>query len=202
MERDLIQDYLEDLLCLNRQQTPTTIQETKPEYVRDDTGNVDKQIPQTQNEETNSTDDEWCKTQGIEEIPWQQGNAKQVPLPLEVPETYKEAARRLGLFKPTAVNMAKPKESHKKGINTPINGTSKVLATTEHRSRPLSGLEYLEDLEDEDPTAEPEGMIVENHDITLGQEAQRMPETVQTTQEGAKHDHPSCMKHDLSDPHA
>ena len=83
-------------------------------------------------EEVISTNDKLCKAQGIEEIPWQQSNAKQVPLPLEVPETYKRTARRLGLFKPTTSKVAEPEEQHKKGIKAPINGTSNALIQPEN----------------------------------------------------------------------
>jgi len=199
LEQDLIQDYLEDLLCLtNRQQLSKTTQEIKPEHAQDNTGNTDKQIPQTQIEESNSKHDQSCEAQGIKEIPWQQSKAKQFPLPLEVPETYKEAARMLGLFKPTVLSAAEPKEQHKKGIKTMIQGTSYALTQPENRPKPLPGLEYLEDLEDEDPMTEPEPMIVEYHDVEQGQEAQnstlRLSQTRdKPTQRG--------VKHDLSDPH-
>ena len=169
-------------------------QETEPEHAQNSPGKVDRQIPQIQMEEANSINDKLCEAQGIEVIPWQQNEAEQVPLPLEVPETYKEAARRLGLFKPTTTSVAKLKESHKKGIKPLINGTSNALTTLECQPKPLPGLGYLEDLEDEDPTMEPERMIVENHDVKLGQEAQSTLKSVQTMQRG--------VKHDLSDPHA
>jgi len=116
----------------------------------------------------------------------------QVPLPLEVPETYKDAARMLGLFKPTTADMSKPKEQHKKGINALINGTSNVLTTPECLPKLPPGLECLEDLEDEDPTTEPKHLIVENHGLKQGQEAQNSMLTL--TQRGSKHN--------LSDPHA
>jgi len=49
LEQDLIQDYLEDLLCLtDRQQMTKETQETEPENAQDSIGNMDKQIPQTQ----------------------------------------------------------------------------------------------------------------------------------------------------------
>jgi len=194
LERDLIQDYLEDLLCLNRQQTLTTTQEIKTEHVRNNTGNADKQIPQIQKEELTSINDKLCKAQGIEEIPWRQSDTAQVPLPLEVPETYKSAARMLGLFKPTTSKVAEPMELPKKGIEAPIKGTHNTTAMLERQPKPLPGLEYLEDLEDESPIADTERMIVENHDVKQGQEAQRMLETVQAVQRG--------VKHDLLDPHA
>jgi len=199
LERNLIQDYLEDLLCLaNRQQITKATQETEPEHAQDNLGKADKQIPRTQIEEVNSINNKLCKAQGIEEIPWQQSEAKQVPLPLEVPETYKSATRMLGLFKPTASDMAKPKEWHKKGIKAPINGTSNALATPEHRPKPLPGLEYLEDLDDEDPMSEPKRMIVENHDIKQRQETQNS--TLRLSQIGNKPVQ-RVVKHNLSDPH-
>jgi len=111
-----------------------------------------------------------------------------------VPETYKETARKLGLFKPTISNVAKTTERHKKGIKAPFSGTSNALATPERRPKLLPGPEYLEDPENNDPMAEPKRMIVENHDIKQGQEAQKTCKTVQTAQRG--------VKHDLSDPHA
>jgi len=133
MEQDLIQDYLEDLLCCtDKQQSPKTTQQIEPAQAQDSTGNADKQIPQNQMEESNSTNNKLCEAQGIEGIPRQQNNAEQVPLPLEVPETYKKAAKMLGLFKPTTSNMAKPKEQHKKGIETPQKGTSNTLTTPKH----------------------------------------------------------------------
>jgi len=149
-------------------------------------------------EEVTSTDDQLCKAQGIEEIPWQQNEAEQVPLPLEVPEIYKDATRRLGLFEPTTKDTAEPKEWHKKGIKAPLNGTSNALTTPEHRPKPLPGLENLEDREDKDPITETERMIVENHGIKQGQEAQNSTLRLsrnkdQPTQRG--------VKHDLSDPH-
>ena len=111
LEQDLIQDYLEDLLCLtDRQQPLEATQEIEPEHAQDSTRNADKQILQTQVEKVNSTNNEVCKAQGIEEIPWQQSEARQVPLPVEVPEAYKNATRMLGLFKPTAADMSEPKE--------------------------------------------------------------------------------------------
>jgi len=146
----------------------------------------------------NSINDRLYEAQGIEEIPWQQNNAKQVPLPLEVPETYKEAARMLGLFKPTASNVAEPKERHKKGIKALTNGTSDALVKPENQPKPFPGLEYLEDLEDEDPMAETEHMIVENHGIEQGQEAQNsMFRLSQTRNRPAQR----VVKHDLSDSH-
>ena len=182
-------------MCLtNWQHPPETTQEIKPEQAQNSTKDVDKQIPQTQIEEINSTNDKLCNAQGIEEIPWQQS---EVPLPLEAPETYKEAARMLGLFKPTTTDTSEPKEWHKKGIEAPIKGTSNTLATPERQPKPLPGLEYIEDLTDEDPTPEPEHMIVENHGIKQGQEAQnsmlRLSQNRdKLTQRG--------VKHDLSDP--
>jgi len=195
LEQDLIQDYLEDLLCTSNAQS---LPEAKPERTLNLELNMDEQKLRTSIKELDPINNELHETQGIEEIPWQQSNVEQVPLPLEVPETYKETARRLGLFKPTTASMAKPKESHKKGIKTPINGTSNALATTECQLKPLPGLEYREDLEDEDPTTEPNDMIVENHGIEQGQEVQtgmlRLNQsTNKPTQRG--------VKHDLSDPH-
>jgi len=210
LERDLIQDYLEDLLCpTNEQQPPEVTQETEPEQTQNSTGNAGKQIPQTTMGEVTSINDQLCKVQGIEEIPWQQNKAKQVPLPLEMPEIYKDATRRLGLFKPTTKDTAEPKERHKKGIKAPLNGTSNALTTPEHRPRLLPGLEYLEDLEKEDPMTETERMIVENHGIEQGQEAQNSTLKLrqnkdQPTQRGVKHDLSDPqrgVKHDLSDPH-
>ena len=122
-------------------------------------------MPQTTIEEVTSINDQLCEAQGIEEIPWQQSKAKQVLLPLEVPEAYKSAARMLGLFRPTALDEDEPKERHKKGIKAPSNGTSNALAQPENRPKSLLGLEYLKDLDDKDPTSEPEGMIVENHGL-------------------------------------
>jgi len=199
IEQDLIQDYLEDLLCLtDKQQLPEATQEMEPEHAQGSTRNVDKKKPQNQIEELNSMDDELCKAPGIEEIPWQQSEAKQVPLPLEVPETHKSAARMLGLFKPTVSKVAKPKEQHKKGIKAPIKGTSNALATLERQSKLLPGLEYLEDLEDKDPTLESKCMIVENHGIEQGQEAQNgMLRLNQIRNKLAQR----VVKHDLSDPH-
>jgi len=195
LERDLIQDYLEDLLCLtNRQQPHETTQEIEPEHAQNLEQKVDKQISQTQTKGSNSENDELCEAQGIEEIPWRQDYTKQVPLHLEVPKTYKEATKVLGLFKPTTSNTAEPTERHKKGIKVPISGTSNVLTQPESQPKPLPGLEYLEDQEDKDPMAESECMIVENHGIKWGQEAQGTLESVQTAQRG--------VKHDLSDPHA
>jgi len=128
LEQDLIQDYLEDLLCLtDRQQLLKATQEMEPERVQSGTRNADKQIPQNQVEEVNSINDELCKALGIEEIPWQQSKSRQAQLPLEVPETYKNAARRLGLFRPTALKAAEPKELHKKGIKAPTKGISDAL---------------------------------------------------------------------------
>jgi len=192
MEQDLIQDYLEDLVCLtNRQLPPETTQEIEPEHTQSKTRYVDKQILQTQIEELCAINNKLCEAQGIEEIPWWQSKAKPVPLPLEVSETYKEAARMLGLFKSTVANMAEPKEWHKKGIKAPIKGTKNALAMPECQPKLLPGLEYLEDLEDEDPTEEPGHMIVENHDLKQGQKAQN--NTLRLTQRG--------VKHNLSDPH-
>jgi len=81
---------------------------------------------------SNATHDTRGKAQGIEEIPCPQSEAKQVPLPLEVPEAYKNAARMLELFKPTVSKVAEPKERHKKGIQAPIHGTSNASAMMEH----------------------------------------------------------------------
>jgi len=199
LERDLIQDYLEDLLCpTNEQQPPEVAQEIEPEQTQNSTGNAGKQIPQTTMEEVTSINDQLCEVQEIKEIPWQQDKAKQVPLPLEVPEIYKDAARRLGLFKPTTKDTTEPKERHKKGIKAPLNGTSNTLTTPEHRPKSLPGLEYLEDLEEEDPITETEHMIVENHGIEQGQEAQNS--TLRLSQNKDKPTQRG-VKHDLSDPH-
>ena len=160
---------------------------------------MDKQKPRTLTEESNSENNELCKAQGIEEIPWQQSKAKQVPLPLEVPETYKSATRMLGLFKPTALEEDKSVEQHKKGIKASSNGTNKALTQPKSRPKPLPGLEDLEDLENEDPTTEPESMIVENHGIERGQEAQNS--TLRLNQSSNKPTQRG-VKHDLSDPHA
>jgi len=71
LEQDLIQDYLEDLLCLtNRQRPLETTQEIEPEHTQNNPGNMGKQIPQTQTEELNLENDDLCEAQGIEEIPW------------------------------------------------------------------------------------------------------------------------------------
>jgi len=68
----------------------------------------------------------------------------------------------------------------------------------ECRPKPLPGLEYLEDLEDEDPIVETERMIVENHGIKQGQEAQNsMLRLSQTRNKPAQR----IVKHNLSDPH-
>jgi len=174
LERDLIQDYLEDLICASiTQPPPESTQETEPEHIQGSTGNTDKQILQTQSIEKHSINDKLCEAQGIEEIPWRQSNTKQVPLPLEVPEAYKDAARMLGLFKPTTLRVAELKVQHKKGVKAPTSGTSDALTPLENQPSPLPGLEYLEDLEDKDPIPESEHMIVENHGIKQGQKAQR-----------------------------
>ena len=135
-EQDLIQDYLEDLLCLaNRQQPPKATQEIEPKHAQNlehNTQNADKQIPQTQIEELNSMDNKLCKVQGIEEIPWQQSQTKQVLLPLKVPETYRSATRMLGLFKQTTSSVTKPKHQHKKGIKAPTKGTSNAWTQPEN----------------------------------------------------------------------
>ena len=190
------------MLCAsNTQLPPEAIKETEPEYAWGNTGNADKQIPQTQDEEVNSMNNKLCKAQGIEEIPWQQSKARQVPLPLEVPETYKSAARMLGLFKPTVSKAAELREQYKKGIKASINGTSNALTQPANQLKPLPGLEYLEgteDLEDEDPIAETKCMIVENHGIEQGQEAQN--DTLRLSQTRNK---PAqrVVKYNLSDPH-
>jgi len=194
LEQDLIQDYLEDLLCAsNAQSLPEVTQEIKPECTNLEP-NADKQTPQTSKTGLNPIEHELCTAQGIKEIPWQQCNAEQVPLPLEVSKACKEAARMLGLFKPTMSNAAEPTERHKKGIKTSTSGTSNALAVSECQPKLLSGQKDLEDLENEDPITETERMIVENHGVKQGQEAQKTLESVQTAQKG--------VKHDLSDPHA
>jgi len=200
LERDLIQDYLEDLLCLtNKQPSPETTQEIEPEHAQDSSGKVDKQKPQTQTKEPIAINDQLCEARGIEEIPWQQSKAKQVPLPLEVPETYQEAARWLGLFKPTVAKVAEPKERYKKGIQVPTKGTSNASTQPESQPKPLSGLEYLEDLEAEDPITETERMIVENHGLKRGQEAQsNMTRLNQSSNRPVQRG----VKHGLSDPYA
>ena len=146
----------------------------------------------------NSINDKVGEAQGIEEIPWLQSKAKQVLLPLEVPEADKSAARMLGLFKPTISKVAEPKERHKKGIQAPINGTTNASAMSKHRPKPLPELEYLEDLDDKDSISEPECMIVENHGSEQGQEAQN--DTLRLSQTRNK---PAqrVVKHNLSDPH-
>jgi len=190
IERDLIQDYLEDLHHLtNGQQPPGITQEIEPEQTRNNAGNADKQILRSQIEEPNSINNGLCKAQGIEEIPERQNEAKQVPLPLEVPKTNEDAARMLGLFKPTIKDATEPKERHKKGIKVLTNGINNASTPQENRPKLLPELEYLEDLEDEDLISEPEGMIVENHGLKRGQEAQRDTKDTQNrlVQRGAKH---------------
>ena len=175
-------------------------QETAPELLQNpeySTDNTDKML-QNWTKKVDPINHKLCNTQGIEEIPWWQGEAKQVPLPLEVPETYKSTARMLGLFKQTTLNAAKPKNWHKKGIKVPANGMNYALTPPGNPPSPLPGLEYLEGLEDKDPIMEPKCIIVENHDIEWWQEAQKdMLELNQARNRPVQRD----VKHGLSDPY-
>jgi len=178
---------------------PETTQEIEPEHAQNNPGNVGKQIPQAQTEEPSSENDNVCKAQGIEEIPQLLSKAKQVPLPLEVPEVYKDTARMLGLFKPTVSKAVEPKERHKKGIQVPTKGTNNALTQPKSQPKPAPGLVYLEDLEDEDPMTESEHMIVENHGVKQGQEEQNdMLKLNQSSNRLVQ----KGVKHGLSDPHA
>jgi len=104
----------------------------------------------------------------------------------------------LGLFKPTVSKVTEPKEQHKKGIQVPTKGTSNALTQPESQPKPLPGLRYLENLGDENLTTEPERMIVEDHGLKQGQEAQsNMLKLSQSSNRLVQRG----VKHGLSDPH-
>ena len=109
---------------------------------------MDKQIPLTKIKESNPAQDELCNAQGIEEILQQVDMPKTTQVPWDLSENYRDAAKLLALLKQAVIQA---EEHHKKGIKASAYNQDNTLTPNKGLLKPLPGLEYLEQLDKEEP---------------------------------------------------
>ena len=109
---------------------------------------MDRQIPLTKIKESNPTQDKLCNAQGIEEILQQSDMPQTTQWSWNLSENYRDAAKLLASLKQAVV---KAEGQHKKGIKASVDDQDKILTPDKGLLKPIPGLEYLEQLDKEEP---------------------------------------------------